>query len=545
MLIQLTEAELKHFEDIRQKYAKENRKKNEDAYTASVNYYDEWTAYYEECQRKRFTEIATDPQAILDHAAEQIPQIIDLTYMNITGSLEAGWDKRLFQEQEILTFKGEKAYFNLDFIIRELKNEFKLHFEALKDDKPRLQKLNNIIIAELKKSGYIDTSEDITKILPEVSPRPKGFIRPPLRVGDNFGFMNDKVNHRFMDEAAEIVGMINSHNIFRQKADGQLYFVWKTDQSPDSVKKQVVTTVALSYKGEDTKLNSKLTAFDEAVADAINNLFFYEELTNSNNPLYFTPADVWRQMNGKKAGDTKSRPSNSMIDRITNSIEKMRFIDMYIDISEELKNNYITIDDDRIIEGKIRSYMLNCDFVEFRTVQGREIAGYRLNKIPILYKYNRAKNHIVLVPFDLLDTSQYLNDGEYVTEFKMYLLLQIKLMYEGYIQSHKIKLSTIYKKTGTPTPEERIKKRPANESMRRKKDGEENKLSEDELFRAAIKKASKADRDKIEKLLTAWKEKNWIAGFTPSKAGKAIDGYNILLDKEQQKLIDKEKKQKK
>ena len=129
----------------------------------------------------------------------------------------------------------------------------------------------------------------------------------------------------------------------------------------------------------------------------------------------------------------------------------------------------------------------------------------------------------------MLDTSQYTSDSENVAEFKNYLLQQIQLMKntaeEGkdskrFKRSNTVLIDTIYKDTGVLPPEERIGSTYTNEAVRQKE----------------IRRLRKADRDKIEKLLEAWKAKDWIKGYSainqkgePLKEKQQAKGYIITI----------------
>ena len=228
-------------------------------------------------------------------------------------------------------------------------------------------------------------------------------------------------------------------------------------------------------------------------------------------------------MNGKRSGDGKAKPSAAQVKRICASLDKMRFTRFYMDISEEIKAYNLSIDDERIIGGRIDGYLLNSTKVEFTTDKGNTVAGYRIGEEPLLYTYNAAKKHILYVPYEMLDTSLKLQDSENVTEFRNYLLQQIQLMKnatEGgkkgkyFKRSNTILIDTIYKDTGIQPPEVRI---------------EEREYSTDKTKQANLRKLRKADRDKIEGILEAWKIKEWIKDYKPVKKSQAVSGYEIIL----------------
>ena len=268
-------------------------------------------------------------------------------------------------------------------------------------------------------------------------------------------------------------------------------------------------------------MTKKITAFDKAVYEAISTRFYYWTQEAPQKPLYITPQEIWRTMNGKRSGDGKANPSKAQVKRVCESIDKMRFTHFYMDIKDEVKAYKLYFEDERINGGIIDSYLVNCTKVEFTTEKGKVLTGYRISEEPILYTYNRQKNHVLFVPYEMLDTSANTSDAENVTEFRNYLLQTVQLMKNGvadktgkyFKRSTKILLSDIYKKTGIQPPEERLTGNYANESTKQQ----------------LIRRTRKADRTKIEGILNAWVTKSWIKGYTPVKKGNSLIGYDIHI----------------
>ena len=235
-------------------------------------------------------------------------------------------------------------------------------------------------------------------------------------------------------------------------------------------------------------------------------------------------------MNGKASKDGKAKPSAAQVKRICDSLDKMRFTRFYMDISAEIEAFNLSIDDERITGGRIETYVLNSSKVEFTTDKGNTVQGYRIGEEPILYTYNKAKNHLLYVPYEMLDTSDYTSDSENVAEFKGYLLQQIQLMKnaagEGkqskrFKRSNIILLDTLYRDTGIQPPEDRI------EGKEYKTEGSRQK---------EVRRFRQADRQKIEGILDAWKAKAWIKGYVvlnqnnqPLKEKQQAKGYRIDL----------------
>lgn len=456
-------------------------------------------AFNDTCERNRFREIATSTESILKHAEDAAPLYIKMEYESSQNAVvDEKFKKSYFQAHGIL-YKNGQMFISKHYAKQLLYGEFYLHIEALKDDKEALQKLFNIIAEAVKNSPYTDDETEPLAVA--------GATRPPLKDISTYGLMNDKASAQLMQDT----------DLIKTEPNGQLTLRWMPTQDKDG---QIPTYIALTYQGTDGKVSKKLSAFDEAVYNAVSTRFYYWQLENSSAPLYITPQEIWRTMNGKQSGDGTAKPSAAQVRRIRASLDMMRFTRIYLDISEEIKAKYIKVDDERLISGKIDTYLLNASEITFTTEKGKRLTGYQIDKKPILYAYNEMKHHVLYVPYEMLDTSEGTSDGENVTEIRFYLLHQIQLIKnymeskKGYKRSNTILLETIYKYTGIPTPEERI----ANKIF--KTDASKQK---------SIRQERKKDRDKIEGMLETWKAKGWIKGYKPVKKGSAITGYGISV----------------
>lgn len=323
--------------------------------------------------------------------------------------------------------------------------------------------------------------------------------RPPLPIINTFGLMNDKINTQLIASEA-----------FTQDIDGQLRFVWGIDQSPG--KKMPVTYIALSYEGTETQTSRKMTAFDNAVYNAVSTRFYYWKQEKGDIPLYITPQEIWRTMNGK--GDD-ARPGNKQVSRIVQSLDKMRVTLCFMDISEELNTHYITLNDERLASGNIETYLLKADKVSFKTEKGRKVTGYRITDEPILYTYNKAKKHILWFDYKLLDTSSNTSDSENVIEFRNYLLIQIQNMKSRKRDSNRILYETLYRDTGIMPAEKRV---------------DRNNYSTENSYQTKIRQEFKKDREKVKGILKSWKEKGWIDGYYDIKKGSTVIGTEILFN---------------
>lgn len=471
-------------------------------------------ANFEKMQRERFKPIKeAGAAAIIAHAKEQAPALLEYIHSTTKQQYKHATAEAL-KGLGIGTIKDGLLYLNANYATQALRDELKPHIEALMDNKPALQELIAAIIEAVESSDFTDNAE-----ITDTQHKPlevMRFRRNPLSDIAVYGIMNDKASAQ----------LIQDGEIFQQKADGQLLLRWAVNQAPQK-KEAVPVYMALTYEGADFKVTKKLSDYDKRVYEAIGTRFFYWQQENPQKPLYITPQEIWRTMNGKASKDGKAKPSAAQVKRICDSLDKMRFTRFYMDISAEIEAFNLSINDERITGGHIETYVLNSSKVEFTTDKGNTVQGYRIGEEPILYTYNKAKKHILYVPYEMLDTSQYTSDSENVTEFKGYLLQQIQLMKnaaEGgkrFKRSNVILLETIYKDTGIAPPEERI-------------EGKDYK--NDTIRQREIRRFRQADRQKIEGLLDAWKAKGWINGYTilnnnnePLKEKQQAKGYSISI----------------
>lgn len=521
MLIDFTAEELNQIEQIRRRfhYAIESATDAKVRAQYRLQLQEGLERYLEQCQRKRFDRIAGDPDAILQNVQEQAERILQIQYEELMAHTTPE-DRKTMKELSgfFSTVKG-KEYLSATFATDVLKEEFNLHINALQKDEKRLQQLFSYIIEAVEASEFTDSAE-IDADNMEIPPEIMRFRRHPLSDIMSYGIMNDKANAQLLQDDG---------HIFNQETNGQLTLQWAVNQAPQK-QKEVPIYISLSYEGSEGTITKKLTAFDHAVYNAVATRFHYWGRENPQKPLYITPQEVWRTMNGKRSGDGQAKPSDTQVKKICNSLDKMRFTRFLMDFSEEIRKFNLQIDDERVIGGHIDGYLLNCTKAEFTTDKGNVVSGYRIGEEPLLYTYNAAKNHILYVPYEMLDTSTNTRDLENVTEFRNYLLQQIQLMKnaaeEGkkgkfYKRSNTILLETIYKSTGILPPEERLSGRDFNSEASKN---------------TVIRRLRKTDREKIEQILDAWKTKGWIQDYTalnfnnePVREKQKVKGYQIKI----------------
>lgn len=471
---------------------------------------------YEQIERKRFKKIAQGgAEAILKDAREEITRAIENQHSFLSTLLgyEIENEKESLEKAGIGTVKNGKLLLNANHAAKDIKAKLYLHTEALMNNKDALTELHEAIIDAVEKSDLTDNAE--------IKDDHKPLRRQPLGDIASFGLMNDNAS----------VQILQDGEIFKQGIDGQIKMFTRYSVAEGT---NVVVFVALSYEGDNEelkKINRKMTAFDKQVYEAVSTRFYYWRLKNPQQPLYITPQEIWRTMNGKASKDGKAKPSDSQIRKICASIDKMRHTDFHMDISAEIEAYNLSIDDERITGGYIKDYLLDCRETVFYTEKGNAVQGYKVREEPILYTYNKAKDHLLYVPYEMLDTSKHTSDSDNVAEFKGYLMQQILLMKNAaakdpaekkekskkgtYFERNSIiLLETLYKSTGILPPEERIA-------------GKEFKTKQSQ--QAVVRRYRTDDKKKIEGILEAWVDKKWIKSYKAVEKNKQTRGYDITI----------------
>lgn len=418
----------------------------------------------------------------------KLGKLEDLPPQEVSAAIERMVDKiKLMQESMYDILKGFSVDINqIDFS------------EMDPDDADVLQVFQEVVDKAIEK---ID-SDDFEINLDDVP----SFKRASLPSINTYSLLNDKVTNKL-----PITSPIS------EELDGQLFFSWNINGAPQNAP-AVATFVTLSNSANELNVNRPINAFDMAVYNAISTRFFYWNQINPGKPLMITPQEIWRTMDGKTVPTT---PSAAQIKKVRDSIDKMQFTKITIDTSQELKANYRTLNDERVVNGTITTYLINADKLSFFTEKGNIVDGYRINQEPILYAYSKAKNHILYFDYALLDTSSKIRTDENMIIFKNYILSEVTRMVNGLNRnSNRIKFDTIYKNTGILPPEQRIKR--------------EN-YSNDNAYNTAVRKEAKKDRDKISAVLDVCKENKFITEYVLIKEKRSYAGIDITLPHKQKK----------
>ena len=248
----------------------------------------------------------------------------------------------------------------------------------------------------------------------------------------------------------------------------------------------VQTRCILSYGGDSVTLSSRqpFTEYDRNVADAVTSLYEYGDPSH-----IITPATVYRAMVHQTNRET---PSAQTLGAVTRSLDKMRFVRVLIDCTDELKSRKAKLDGAQITGGKIDTYLLALEKIEVMA-SGKKVTAYKIIKAPVLYDYARLTNQVLTVPAKLLDVPNQSNSEQRIA-IKGYLLRRIKVMQGRTPQSNRILFVKVFEAAGkldaTKTEKRRIRE-----------------------YTAAV--------------LDYWKAERFIKGYTIAKDGKSVIGIDI------------------
>lgn len=313
-----------------------------------------------------------------------------------------------------------------------------------------------------------------------------------------YSIMNDNVNQQLIVSDPTI-----------KEINGQVKHLWTVPKGSGSTPAPVLA--CLTYRGEEKlkKTDKRITAFDEGVINAIGTIAHTQLTAGEHFPLMFTAEDIWRTRNG--ITDTRRTPSKKQIDRIRNSIDKMRFVDLFLDRSEEIKQFNLTQADGSPIDTHIiKGNYISGTWKIIGSKNGRMVSVFKLNEMPQMFAYNASLGHVIFVPFGLLKLSEK-NLTPYTEEIRDYLIKEIERIYTNTRDNKSFLFSTIHTATDWPTPAERIDK---------------SKYKDEKTYQSKLRTEEAADRKKVESILSELTEKKYISGF---EVHKKSNSYSVEI----------------
>lgn len=295
-----------------------------------------------------------------------------------------------------------------------------------------------------------------------------------------------------------------------------------------SAKKPINMACILTYEGDDVTLNGRqpFDDFDSNVFDAICTLYQYGDPSH-----VMTDAMIYNVMIG---GDPNTdKPSKKMSDLISNSLNKMRFINVKIDKAKEWQRLGITLDGEQI-DSDVTEYWFAKATPRKVKAGGKSVSAWLFEEQPIVFAHAEAAGQVLTVPSNLLAirevSTMTLPSGQVITSYKtgkLYntetcIILRGRLLrrIEGMKGKNKLDNNVValegYRKNGKwhDGLYDIANTHKTNEN------GKKPPLSRTEKDRV---------RSTIECILDYWISLDYIKGYTPQKRGRAITGYKILL----------------
>lgn len=255
-----------------------------------------------------------------------------------------------------------------------------------------------------------------------------------------------------------------------------------------------------------------MTEYDRNVYNGIVSLFLYGDTQH-----VMTPAMIFRAMTGQT---NTEHPTSAQLESIRNSVDKMRFTRVYIDVTDELRNKPAAQQWGKKVRGKdgmqeerliIDTYLLAADGATV-TAGGETVSAYQVLKTPVLYEYARLAGkkdggQVLTIPSNLLNIKKIGKDGKPTTRslpnteqrivIRGYLVRRIEGMKgNNNLHSDNIALQGIYAAVGVKNPD---------------------------------KKKAMSIRNDVEAVLDFWKAEGYINNHEPYKKGKTFAGYTIAL----------------
>ena len=170
-------------------------------------------------------------------------------------------------------------------------------------------------------------------------------------------------------------------------------------------------TIVNLWNDPHITLSQSINQFDMAVMDAV-----YTIITNGH--LIFTAEQLARVL----SGDMSQNATDAKIRKIKNSINKLRYIHIKIDASDEFNTKKNKEKEQFVFEG----YLLPIESLEIKySANGKKAVAYEVLTVPALYRYAEILNQIISIPLDLFNTKEYFNDTDEKILIKRYVLKRI------------------------------------------------------------------------------------------------------------------------
>ena len=324
-------------------------------------------------ERKHFSKLGGDREKIIADARSQAEELITNRYEYYKTRIETGLDDvgdilSGFSARD-LRVDGKEIWLDYQTIVEDIRDNLKLHFEALKDDPSAVEEIDRLIKRITSGSPYVSPNKGKLGATVSIDPvssirshRPTTYITPI-----------DKITNKAFDGAF---------------ADGEKTGVAVISRAKS--RKPIYTNVTIDFAElENVKINGRreLTAYDREVHDAIVTLFV------EGGNTFITVNMIYQTMTGK----INAHCSQKQAEAISDSITKLMFSHVLIDASAEAKF------DKRIARSKYDSNAINAKRVTI-SMNGQTVEAIKILDTPILFDYAQQKNQIGRYDVKLLDT---------------------------------------------------------------------------------------------------------------------------------------------
>ena len=288
------------------------------------------------------------------------------------------------------------------------------------------------------------------------------------------------------------------NDLYSDDRDGRMRLFPAVVREKYGKNEPVIAYVSFSY--DDTAdleiLNNKgrfnITAYDRRVYNAVSTLF-----TNGRDTVSLS--EIFSVMTGY----TRTNPTKSQIETIEKSLEKLKSIKVYIDMTQEVRHRLIKDKQPLIAAGvlsdqsdKVRKAVIEDTMLHFRkgeliTENGKVFKSIQIMAEPVLLTYNRSKKTLLTIPMEYIGLKSR-NATDKTIAFQDYLLMRIFGYKNRKMKENKILYDTLYRDAGQEKPED--------------------------------SKGFIRDRETVAKMLQEWKDKGLITDFAEVREGRSYTG---------------------
>lgn len=332
--------------------------------------------------------------------------------------------------------------------------------------------------------------------------------KQPLSKPQKVKMMNDIVPNTMLASDGFLQHIIGS------EIDGQLKLVWQKSQSDKEGNESYSIMFSLSYENLSPEARKRFDPFDLTILNHIGSIMYYQQLATGKATLDITANELWGMITGAK-DLSKVSPRPEKLEQLSKRLERLESMKLDMDITEEILKSEYKFRDERLVSGKVEDRMLHYAKAHFLTAKGRLVQGYHFYALPILYAYCLSKKHTITVPSSYLEIEG--RADERTITFRDYLVKEIVRIKRGE-RSSAFLLSTIYEKTGTPEPKERVLQRG---TKAKKVDPASNS------FKSQVSQEIAADCERIKKILDTWIKNGIIYGYEQKGRGMKIK-FNVV-----------------